>query len=90
MNATPYLTKYERAKILGTRAFQISMGAPVIIDVQGETDSLNIAKMELKLKKIPIIIRRYLPNRKYKDYTISDLNGMKENIGIYVSENMET
>jgi DNA-directed RNA polymerase I, II, and III subunit RPABC2 len=73
MNATPYLTKYERARILGIRAFQINMGAPVMINVQGETDSLNIAKMELKLKKIPIIIRRYLSNQKYEDHSVSDL-----------------
>jgi len=44
-----------------------------MINVQGETDSLNIAKMELKLKKIPIIIRRYLSNQKYEDHSVSDL-----------------
>ncbi|KAI9786075.1 MAG: DNA-directed RNA polymerases I II and III subunit RPABC2 [Peltula sp. TS41687] len=59
---TPYMTKYERARILGTRALQISMNAPVLVDLEGETDPLQIAIKELREKKIPIIIRRYLPD----------------------------
>lgn len=41
---TRFLTKYERAKILGTRALQISLGAPVMVDLEGETDPLEIAQ----------------------------------------------
>ena len=37
-----YMTKYERARVLGTRALQISMNAPVMVDVGGETDSLKV------------------------------------------------
>lgn len=37
---TPYLTKYERARILGARALQISMNAPVMVTLDGETDPL--------------------------------------------------
>lgn len=59
---TPYLTKYERARVLGTRALQISMNAPVLVDLEGETDPLQIAMKELNQKKIPLIIRRYLPD----------------------------
>merc|ERR1719510_2619109 len=59
---TPYLTKYEKARILGTRALQISMGAPVMVELQGETCPLEIATKELRVKQIPIIIRRYLPD----------------------------
>lgn len=126
---TPYMTKYERARVLGTRALQIryvflsfggdgsvirsgastgvllkttcrvssmvafptqrqeyhltvaplpsnekmlhhllyksltrhSMNAPVLVPVEGETDPLEIALKELAAKKIPLIIRRYLP-----------------------------
>ena len=57
----PYLTKYEKARILGARALQISMGAPILINLEGETDSLEIALKELKNRIIPIVIRRYLP-----------------------------
>ena len=44
---TKYLTKYERARVLGTRALQISMNAPVMVDLDGETDPLKIAMKEL-------------------------------------------
>ncbi|XLS97663.1 hypothetical protein HN51_040398 [Arachis hypogaea] len=36
------MTKYERARILGTRALQISMNAPVMVELEGETDSLKV------------------------------------------------
>ena len=37
---TPYMTKYERARVLGTRALQIAMCAPVMVELEGETDPL--------------------------------------------------
>ncbi|KAJ5497790.1 RNA polymerase, subunit omega/K/RPABC2 [Penicillium italicum] len=70
---TPYLTKYERARVLGTRALQISMNAPVLVDLEGETDPLQIAMKELNQKKIPLIIRRYLPDGWYEDWTCEEL-----------------
>jgi len=39
---TPYMTKYERARILGTRALQIAMCAPVMVELEGETDPLQV------------------------------------------------
>ena len=70
---TPYMTKYEKARVLGTRALQISMCAPVMVELEGETDPLKIAMKELKEKKIPMIIRRYLPDGSYEDWSIEDL-----------------
>lgn len=70
---TRYLTKYEKARVLGTRALQISMNAPVMVDVGNETDPLEIAYKELREKKIPFIIRRYLPDRSYEDWPLEDL-----------------
>lgn len=70
---TPYLTKYERARVLGTRALQISMNAPVMVELDGETDPLHIAMKELKARKIPILIRRYLPDGSYEDWAIDEL-----------------
>ncbi len=70
---TPYMTKYERARILGTRALQISMGAPVMVELDGETDPLNIAMKELTEKKIPIIVRRYLPDGSHEDWKLEEL-----------------
>jgi DNA-directed RNA polymerase I, II, and III subunit RPABC2 len=70
---TPYLTKYERARILGARALQISMNSPVMVDVHGETDPLEIARKELKESKIPFVIRRYLPDGSFEDWKVEDL-----------------
>ncbi|VDK64741.1 unnamed protein product [Anisakis simplex] len=71
---TPFMTKYERARILGTRALQIAMGAPVMVELEGETDPLEIARKELKDRKIPIIIRRYLPDGSFEDWGVDELN----------------
>ena len=70
---TRYLTKYERARVLGTRALQISMNAPVMVDIAGETDPLKIAMKELRERKIPMIIRRYLPDGSYEDWNLDEL-----------------
>ncbi|KAI5801564.1 DNA-directed RNA polymerase I [Peziza echinospora] len=70
---TPYMTKYERARLLGTRALQISMNAPVLVDLEGETDPLQIALKELGQKKIPLVVRRFLPDGHYEDWTCDEL-----------------
>lgn len=70
---TKYLTKYERARILGTRALQISMNAPIMVDTDGETDPLKIATKELLARKIPILVRRHLPDGSFEDWSIDDL-----------------
>jgi DNA-directed RNA polymerase I, II, and III subunit RPABC2 len=70
---TPYMTKYERARVLGTRALQISMNAPVLVPLDGESDPLQIAIKELSQKKIPLIIRRYLPDGSFEDWSVSEL-----------------
>lgn len=67
------MTKYERARVLGTRALQIAMCAPVMVELDGETDPLQIAMKELKQRKIPIVIRRYLPDHSYEDWGIDEL-----------------
>eukprot|EP01018_Ginkgo_biloba_P012644 Gb_02982 [translate_table: standard] len=68
-----FMTKYERARILGTRALQISMNAPVMVELEGETDPLMIAMKELRDRKIPFTIRRYLPDGSYEDWGVDEL-----------------
>ncbi len=52
-------TKFEKARIIGARALQISMGAPVIIDVPPHImDPVDIAMMEFENNVIPITIKR--------------------------------
>ncbi|VDL62688.1 unnamed protein product [Hymenolepis diminuta] len=70
---TPYLTKYERARVLGSRALQLAMSAPVMVELNGERDPLKIAEKELRANKIPIIIRRYLPDGSFEDWDLDEL-----------------
>merc|ERR1719379_2493187 len=70
---TRYLSKFEKARVLGTRALQISLNAPLMIDPDGETDPLEIALKELNCRKIPFIIRRYLPDGTHEDWAIAEL-----------------
>lgn len=70
---TPYMTKYEKARVLGTRALQISMNAPVMVDVNGESDPLAIAMKELREQKIPLMVRRYMPDGSWEDWSVEEL-----------------
>jgi DNA-directed RNA polymerase I, II, and III subunit RPABC2 len=63
----PTLTRFEKARIMGARALQLSLGAPVFIEIpKNATTSLEIAMQELKLRVIPIVIKRTLPNGDYQ------------------------
>ena len=69
-----FLTKYEKAKILGERAIQISNGAKVMVGVEkGVWDPMLIAEKELREKKIEYIVRRYLPDGSYEDWELNEL-----------------
>ena len=70
---SPYMTKYERARIIGSRALQISLNAPVMVDTEGETDPMAIAERELNQKLVPFIVRRFLPDGTYEDWKVSEL-----------------
>lgn len=51
-------TRFERARIVGARALQIAMGAPVLIEDDGRLDPLSMAIEELKAGVIPITVKR--------------------------------
>ena len=64
----PMLTRFEKARIMGARTLQLSLGAPVFIEIpKNATTSLEIAMEELKQKVIPIVIKRTLPNGDYQN-----------------------
>lgn len=68
----PRLTKYERARIIGARALQISMGAPVLLPFPPEgAGPLEIAAMELEMGLLPMIIRRRLPDGRYQNIPLA-------------------
>jgi DNA-directed RNA polymerase subunit K/omega len=58
------LTKYERARIIGARALQISMGAPLLIDRGDQTNTIEIAKKEFEQDVLPIFIKRVMPEKR--------------------------
>ncbi len=59
----PKLTRFERARVVGARALQVSMGAPVLLDINDPTLSpIDIALMELEEGVLPVSIRRALPD----------------------------
>jgi DNA-directed RNA polymerase I, II, and III subunit RPABC2 len=73
----PFLTKYERARVLGQRAKQINMGAQAFVKVPDNViDGIVIAELELKEKKIPFIIKRPLPNGACEYWNIKDLENI--------------
>jgi len=70
----PYLTKYERARVLGQRAKQISSGAKVFVRVpENIIDGYLIAELELAQKRIPFIIRRPTPGGGCEYWNLKDL-----------------
>lgn len=68
------LFEFERVRILGERATQLSMGAKPMIKNVDNLDPKTIAKMELENKVIPLIIIRELPNGAMEKWKISELN----------------
>lgn len=60
------LTKYEKSRIIGARATQLSNNAKPLIDIMDENDPIKIAIMEYKAKVIPIYIIRKFPNKTYQ------------------------
>jgi DNA-directed RNA polymerase I, II, and III subunit RPABC2 len=70
----PFLTKYEKARILGERAKQLNVGATPFVPVEPHMiDGYLIALKELEEKKIPFIIKRPLPNGGCEYWKLKDL-----------------
>ncbi|UCE15170.1 MAG: DNA-directed RNA polymerase subunit K [Candidatus Heimdallarchaeota archaeon] len=80
------LTRFEYARILGARALQISMGAPVLVEAdepttsetpdepeQEQGDPLLISEREIKQGLLPILVRRMLPDGRYQDIPLAHL-----------------
>ena len=67
----PTLTRFEKARIMGARALQLSFGAPPFIPIpKNARISLDISMEELEQRVIPITIRRVLPNGDYQNIPI--------------------
>ena len=69
-----FLTRYEKARIVGARALQISFGAPILVEKpKNLIDPIKIAQLELKSAILPLTIRRELPDGTFQDIPINKL-----------------
>jgi DNA-directed RNA polymerase I, II, and III subunit RPABC2 len=72
--SVPFLTQYEKTKILGFRTNQLSQGArPYIAVPEHVTELKEIAKMELEARRLPIILKRPMPDGTFEKWRLSDL-----------------
>ena len=70
----PFLTKYERARVLGLRISQLNEGARPFVRLQHKIiDNHIIAEKELNEKKLPFIVMRPMPNGKKEYWRLEDL-----------------
>ena len=70
----PFLTVYERTKIIGFRANQLSKGArPYIVVPEHVTSVAEIARLELAARRLPFIVRRPMPDGSHEYWRLSDL-----------------
>lgn len=70
----PFLSVFEKTKILGFRTNQLSQGARPLVNVPSHVKShLDIAKLELESRRLPFIIKRPLPNGTFEYWRLSDL-----------------
>jgi DNA-directed RNA polymerase I, II, and III subunit RPABC2 len=70
----PFLTTFERTKIIGLRANQISKGSVPFISVPSHiTDVRDIARLELEQKRLPYLVKRPLPDGSFEYWRLSDL-----------------
>jgi DNA-directed RNA polymerase I, II, and III subunit RPABC2 len=73
----PYLTKYEKARVLGQRAKQIETGSKPLVKVpENIIDGYVIAELELREKKIPFIIKRPIPGGAFEYWNLKDLENI--------------
>lgn len=72
--SVPFLTTFERTKIIGFRATQLSMGARPFVSVPAHiTDVKDIARLELQERRLPFILKRPMPNGTFEYWRIADL-----------------
>ncbi len=67
------MTRFEKCRILGARALQISLGAPVLVDdLLSETDPINLAGIEFERSLVPINVMRTLPDGGQERVEVND------------------
>ena len=73
-NSLPFITRYEKAKIIGERSTQLAAGASPFVQIEDNViDEYLIATKEFNEKKIPFIIKRPMPNGGCEYWRFEDL-----------------
>jgi DNA-directed RNA polymerase I, II, and III subunit RPABC2 len=76
----PKLTRFERARIIGARALQLSLGAPILVELPEKmSDPIDIALTELKADVLPMTLRRVLPDKSWQDVDLQVLQKSRSN-----------
>ena len=73
--SVPYLTMFEKAKLLGFRANQLAQGSQTFLEKRPEhvVDVLEIARLELEERRLPYILKRPMPDGSFEYVRLSDL-----------------
>ncbi len=70
----PKLTRFERARIIGARALQLSLGAPLLVEApETMSDPIDLALKELRDHALPMTLRRVLPDSTSQDIALNAL-----------------
>ncbi|MBS1263517.1 MAG: DNA-directed RNA polymerase subunit K [Methanonatronarchaeales archaeon] len=51
-------TRYEKARLIGARALQVSLGAPLMVEASARDEAIDIAKRELEADELPLTVKR--------------------------------
>ena len=72
--SVPYLTLFEKTKLIGFRANQLAQGARPLVDVPAHmTDVIEIARLELDERRMPYILKRGMPDGSFEYWRLTDL-----------------
>jgi len=72
--SVPYLTLFEKTKLIGFRANQLAQGARPLVDVPAHvTDVIEIARIELDERRMPYILKRGMPDGTFEYWRLTDL-----------------
>jgi DNA-directed RNA polymerase subunit K/omega len=72
--SAPFLSIFEKTKILGMRTNQLAQGARPYIQVPEHiSDIQEIARMEIEQRRLPIIIKRFMPDGTSEKFRLSDM-----------------
>lgn len=69
----PILTKYEKTKLIASRVIQLNLGNQPLVDITGLESTYEIALKELNERKIPLIVKKIMPDGSFKEFELSEL-----------------